>query len=189
MKAIINTIHPYFSLIIPLRILYCNIKCPDLLCLSIVIDPNDTHSVVYHFIIVRYSIKHYVHFFRRRPPCMHITSLKEGDEKLPQLHCYHRFSDLRDIYLTENNYENYQPKMTLIAKIWGVARGLYVSPICEMDNRLKWTPYSQTCINCNWLRWNKYVYIISNCSPFKPLPPRWSVRRLTINVMNAKYKI
>ena len=40
-------------------------------------------------------------------------------EKLQQLHCYHPFSDSLDIYLTQNHYENYSPKMVPIAKIWG----------------------------------------------------------------------
>ena len=37
--------------------------------------------------------------------------MADRGEKLQQLHCYHPFSDSRDIYLTKNHYENYSPKM------------------------------------------------------------------------------
>ena len=69
-KARFKTIPPYFSLNITLRSLYCNFKCSHILCSSIMIQ-NNTNSVVYHLIIVRYSMKTIHWYFPRRPPCIY----------------------------------------------------------------------------------------------------------------------
>ena len=42
---------------------------------------------------------------------LHLYNMADRGEKLQQLHCYHPFSDSRDIYLTKNHHENYSPKM------------------------------------------------------------------------------
>ena len=117
MKAHFNTIHPYFSLNIALRSLYCNFKCSIMLCSSMVIQ-NNMNSIVYHPIIEIYSMKT-LHWYFPWATALHLYNMTARGEKLQQLHCYHPFSDSLDIYLTKNHYENYSPKMVLIAKIWG----------------------------------------------------------------------
>ena len=37
------------------------------------------------------------------------------------------FSSFTNQYLAKNNYENYSPKLALVAKFWGLAHGLLVS--------------------------------------------------------------
>ena len=81
-------------------------------------DPNDMNSIVYHLIIVRYSMRT-LHWYFPWATASHLYNMTGRGEKLQQLHCYHRFSDSLDIYLTKNHYENYSPKMVPIAKIWG----------------------------------------------------------------------
>ena len=81
-------------------------------------DPNNMNSIVYHLIIVRYSMKT-LHWYFPWATASHLYNMTGKGEKLQQLHCYHRFSDSLDIYLTKNRYENYSPKMVPIAKIWG----------------------------------------------------------------------
>ena len=115
MKAHFNTILPYFSSNITLRSLYCNFKCSHMLGSSIVIQMN---SIVYHLIIVNYSMKT-LHWYFPWATALHLYNMTGTGGKLQQLHCYHPFSDSLDIYLTKNHYENYSPKMVPIAKIWG----------------------------------------------------------------------
>ena len=81
-------------------------------------DLNNTNSIVCHLIIVRYSMKT-SHWYFPWATTLHLCNMTGRGEKLQQLHCYHPFSDSRDIYLTKNHYENYSPKMVPIAKIWG----------------------------------------------------------------------
>ena len=81
-------------------------------------DPNNMNSIAYHLIIVRYSMK-ILHWYFPWATASHLYNMTGKGEKLQQLHCYHRFSDSLDIYLTKNQYENYSPKMVPIAKIWG----------------------------------------------------------------------
>ena len=81
-------------------------------------NPNNMNSIVYHFIIVRYSMKTSYWYFPRAT-ASHLYNMTGRGEKLQQLHCYHPFSDSLDIYLTKNHYENYSPKMVPITKIWG----------------------------------------------------------------------
>ena len=81
-------------------------------------DPNNMNSIVYHLIIVRYSMKT-LHWYFPWATASHLYNRTVRGEKLQQLHCYHPFSDSLDIYLTKNHYENYSPKMVPIAKIWG----------------------------------------------------------------------
>ena len=80
-------------------------------------DPNNLNSMVYHLIIVRYSMKTLYQYFPWAT-ALHLYNMTGRGEKLQQLHCYHPFSDSRDIYLTSNHYENYSSKMVPIAKIW-----------------------------------------------------------------------
>ena len=81
-------------------------------------DPNNMNSIVYHLIIVRYSMKT-LHWYFPWATALHLYNMTGRGGKLQQLHCYHPFSDSLDIYLTKNHYENYSPKMVPIAKIWG----------------------------------------------------------------------
>ena len=81
-------------------------------------DPNNMNSIVYHLIIERYSMKT-LHWYFPWATALHLYNMTDRGEKLQQLHCYHPFSDSLDIYLTQNHYENYSPKMVPIAKIWG----------------------------------------------------------------------
>ena len=81
-------------------------------------DPNNTNSIVYHLIIVKYSIKT-LHWYFPWATALHLYNMTGTGGKLQQLHCYHPFSDFLDIYLTKNHYENYSPKMVPIANIWG----------------------------------------------------------------------
>ena len=81
-------------------------------------DPNDMNSIVYYLIMVRYSMKT-LHWYFPWPTASHLYNMTGKGEKLQRLHCYHRFSDSLDIYLTKNHYENYSPKMVPMAKIWG----------------------------------------------------------------------
>ena len=74
--------------------------------------------MVYHLIIVRYSMKT-LHWYFPWATASHLYNMTGRGEKLQQLHCYHPLSDSLDIYLTKNHYENYSPKMVPIAKIWG----------------------------------------------------------------------
>ena len=86
-------------------------------------DPNNINSIVYHPIIVRYSMKT-LHWYFPWTTASHLYNMAGRGGKLQQLHCYHTFSDSLDIYLIKNHYENYSPKMVPIAKIWGLAHGL-----------------------------------------------------------------
>ena len=81
-------------------------------------DPNNMNSIVYHLIIVRYSMKT-LHWYFSWATALHLYNMTGRGGKLQQLHCYHPFSDSLNIYLTKNHYENYSPKMVPIAKIWG----------------------------------------------------------------------
>ena len=81
-------------------------------------DPNNMNYIVYHLIIVRYSMKT-LHWYFPWATALHLYNMTGRGGKLQQLHCYHPFSDSLDIYLTKNHYENYSPKMVPIAKIWG----------------------------------------------------------------------
>ena len=81
-------------------------------------DPNNMNSIVYHLIIVRYSMKT-LHWYFPWATALHFYNMTGRGGKLQQLHCYHTFSDSLNIYLTKNHYENYSPKMVPIAKIWG----------------------------------------------------------------------
>ena len=81
-------------------------------------DPNNMNSIVYHLIIVRYSMKT-LHWYFPWATALYLYNMTSRGGKLQQLHCYHTFSDSLDIYLTKNHYENYSPKMVPIAKIWG----------------------------------------------------------------------
>ena len=81
-------------------------------------DPNNMNQIVYHLIIVRYSMKT-LHWFFPWATALHLCNMTGRSGKLQQLHCYHPFSDSLDIYLTKNHYENYSPKMVPVAKIWG----------------------------------------------------------------------
>ena len=81
-------------------------------------DPNNMHSIVYHLMIVRYSMKT-LHWYFPWATASHLYNMTGKGKKLQQLHCYRRLSDSLDIDLTKNHYENYSPKMVPIAKIWG----------------------------------------------------------------------
>ena len=81
-------------------------------------EPNNTNSIVYHPIILRYLVKT-LHWYFPKATALHLYNTADRGEKLQQLHCYHTFSDSRDIHLTKNHYENYSPKMVPIAIIWG----------------------------------------------------------------------
>ena len=81
-------------------------------------DPNNMNSIVYHLIIVKYSMKTLQWYFPWAT-ALHLYNMTGTGGKLQQLHCYHPFSDSLDIYLTKNHYMNYSPKMVPIAKIWG----------------------------------------------------------------------
>ena len=109
MKANFSQILPYFSLNIPLRSLYCNFDCWNMLLWSTVIQITQIQlSISTHFWV--FNWKPHIEFFPGRPPCIY-TIWPDRGEKLQQLHCYHPFSDSRDTYLTKNHYENYSPKM------------------------------------------------------------------------------
>ena len=81
-------------------------------------DPNNMNSIVYHLIIVKYSMKT-LHWYFPWATALHLYNMTGTGGKLQQLHCYHPFSDSLDIYLNKNHSENYSPKMVPIAKIWG----------------------------------------------------------------------
>ena len=81
-------------------------------------DPNNMNSIVYHLIIVGYSMKTW-HWYFPWATALHLYNMTSRGGKLQQLHCYHPFSDSLDIYLAKNHYENYSPKMVPIAKILG----------------------------------------------------------------------
>ena len=96
-------------------------------------DPNNTTSSVCHLIIVRYSMET-SHWYFPWATTLHLCNMTGRGEKLQQLHCYHPFSDSRDIYLTKNHYENYSPKMVPVAKIWG--SGSWTN--WTLGNKLQW---------------------------------------------------
>ena len=81
-------------------------------------DPNNMNSIVYHLMILRYSMES-LHWYFPWATALHSYNMADRGEKLQQLHYYHPFSDSLDIYLTINHYENYPPKMVPIAEIWG----------------------------------------------------------------------
>ena len=80
--------------------------------------PNNTYSIVYHLMIVRYSMKT-LHWYFPKATALHLSNMTDKGGKLQQLHYYHPSFDSRDICLTKNHYENYSHKMVPIVKIWG----------------------------------------------------------------------
>ena len=73
-------------------------------------DPNNTNSIVYQHTLLSYQLKA-SHWNFSRAATLHLCNMADRGEKLQQPHCYHPFSDSRDIYLTKNHHENYSPKM------------------------------------------------------------------------------
>ena len=62
--------NPYLSLIIPLRRLYCNFNCSNMLLLSAVIQiAKNQLSINTHFWVINW--KPHIEFFPRRPPCIY----------------------------------------------------------------------------------------------------------------------
>ena len=121
-KTNFNTILLYFSLNVTLKILRCIFMCSNMLCSSIVIRITQiqlfTTSLMWDI-----QWKPYIDIFPRRPPCIY-TNMADRGEKLQELHCYHPFSDSRDIYLTKIT-------MRIIHHRWyrptPLAHGLWVS--------------------------------------------------------------
>ena len=115
-------------------------------------DPNNTNSIVCHLIIVRYSMKT-SHWYFPWATTLHLCNMTGRGEKLQQQHCYHPFSDSRDIYLTKNHYENYSPKMVPIAKIWGsgswtIGHIYFVACVSKIEHILsviRYTIYGAVC--------------------------------------------
>ena len=107
-------------------------------------DPNNMNLIVYHLIIVRYSMKT-LHWYFSWATASHFYNMTGRGEKLQQLHCYHPFSDSLDIYLTKNHHENYSPKMVPIAKIWG--SGSWTTRTYKND-KLKFHILSHSVIYC-----------------------------------------
>ena len=109
-------------------------------------DPNNTNSIVCHLIIVRYSMKT-SHWYFSWATTLHLCNMTGRGEKLQQLHCYHLFSNSRDIYLTKNHYENYSPKMVPIAKIWG-SGSWTILPMTTINMHMKFEIEipKQTCL-------------------------------------------
>ena len=109
MKENFSIFHPYFSLDITLRSLYCKFKCSNMLFESSVSSITQIQlSTNSHLWVIDW--KPHIEIFPRQPPCIYTIWPTRG-EKLQQLHCYHPFSDSRDTYLAKNHYENYSPKM------------------------------------------------------------------------------
>ena len=112
-------------------------------------DPNNMNSIVYHLIIVRYSMKT-SHWYFPRVTASHLYNMTGKGEKLQQLHCYHRFSDSLDIYLTKNHYENYSPKMVPMAKIWGSGSWTKCRPGDILNRKECWDiNIQETCFAAN----------------------------------------
>ena len=141
-------------------------------------DPNNMNSIVYHLIIVRYSMKT-LHWYFPWATALHLHNMTSRGGKLQQLHCYHPFSDSLDIYLTKNHYENYSPKMVPIAKIWGpgswtIRRCNYLK-FPDTDAGLA-SLYKGTYVTMMWLvcirnfisrRWTP-IYQLSEVLPLTP---------------------
>ena len=129
-------------------------------------DPNNMNSIVYHLIIVRYSMKT-LHWYFPRVTASHLYNMTGKGEKLQQLHCYHRFSDSLDIYLTKNHYENYSPKMVPIAKIWGTGSwttsSFWKEPLHIYKPCMFWYNPGISCLS------SKLWYLQHNCvGDFQP---------------------
>ena len=101
-------------------------------------DLNIMNSIVYHLIIVRYSMKT-LHWYFPWATALHLHNMTSRGGKLQQLHCYHPFSDSLDIYLTKNHDENYSPKMVPTANIWGPGSW---TTTCIVHNVLDWETLS-----------------------------------------------
>ena len=56
-------------------------------------DPNNMNSIVYHLIIVSYSMKT-LHWYFPWATASHLCNMTGRGGKLQQLHCYHPFSEL-----------------------------------------------------------------------------------------------
>ena len=115
-------------------------------------DPNNMNSIVYHLIIVSYSMKT-LHWYFPWATALHLYNMTSRGGKLQQLHCYHPFSDSLDIYLAQNHFENYSPKMVPIAKIWGPGSWTY-TPISNMTNGIYW--WSNNAKNAILETWWKF---------------------------------
>ena len=113
-------------------------------------DPNNINTIVYHLLILRYSMKT-LHWYFPWVTALHLYNMTGRGEKLQQLHCYHPFSDSLDIDLTKNHYENYSPKMVPIAKIWGSGswtNGIYC--LIQIKAYSRFAPSQwQTALLCN----------------------------------------
>ena len=112
-----------------------------------------------------------LHWYFPWATASHLYNMTGKSEKLQQLHCYHRFSDSLDIYLTKNHYDNYSPKMVPIAKIWG--SGSWTKPSHWNMLSIMEQLSAQTSFNGSRLTVWQYFKLQQLCSPFCCVLSRW----------------